>query len=85
VPGIVGFAKALEIAAQNAGEEAQRLQKQRDLLEKLIFDALPEVYVNGCSKHRLPHVSNLLFKGIEAVRRRRPGFHPLQPWPRKYR
>ncbi len=66
VPAIVGFGKAAEIAARRLQKDWEKLKRQRDTLETIILQSLPQVSVNGCTRHRLPQVSNLLFKGIEA-------------------
>ncbi len=64
VPGIVGFGKACEICRLEMTEEAARLSKMRDQLEKELL-TLEESYVNGNVAHRLPHVSNISFKFVE--------------------
>jgi cysteine desulfurase len=65
VPGIVGLGKACEICRNEMQEEAARLQVLRDKLENSLLQ-LEETYVNGDRKHRLPHVSNMSFKYVEA-------------------
>ncbi|NNJ55618.1 MAG: IscS subfamily cysteine desulfurase [Bacteroidia bacterium] len=64
VPGIVGFGKACEISQNEMAEEAARLSKMRDRLEKELL-TMEEAYVNGSVEHRLPHVSNISFKFVE--------------------
>lgn len=65
VPGIVGFGKAAEIAKAEMQQDAERLSKLRDRLEKAFQDKLEEVYVNGSREHRMPHVTNISFKHVE--------------------
>ncbi len=65
VPGIVGFGKAAEIAAQEMQQDTERLSKMRDRLEKAFGDNLEEVYINGSIKNRMPHVTNISFKHVE--------------------
>ena len=65
VPGIVGFGKAAEIAKQEMHEDAARLSKLRDKLENAMKANLEEVYVNGNTEHRMPHVTNISFKHVE--------------------
>lgn len=65
VPGIVGFGKAAEIAKAEMASDAARLSKLRDKLENAFLTNLEEVYVNGNSQHRMPHVSNVSFKHVE--------------------
>ncbi len=64
VPAIVGFGKACQLCASEMEVEALRLNKLRNKLETALFQ-LPEVYINGNSIYRLPHVSNISFKYVE--------------------
>ncbi len=66
VPGIVGFGKAAELAAGRWRSDGERLKRQRDWLEGTLLERLSGVAVNACREHRLHHVSNLRFSGIEA-------------------
>jgi len=65
VPGIVGLGKAAEIAQKEMAQDAERLSKLRDKLEKGFKDSLEEVYVNGSVENRMPHVTNISFKHVE--------------------
>lgn len=65
VPGIVGFGKAAEIAAQEMAQDAERLSRLRDKLQSALMANLEEVYVNGNENHRMPHVTNVSFKHVE--------------------
>lgn len=64
VPGIVGFGKACEIAMNEMEQDTQRIKKLRDRLEYALLQ-IEETYLNGDKEHRLPHVSNILFKYVE--------------------
>jgi len=64
VPGIVGFGKAAQLAADQMDAEADRLGKLRDKLEQDLL-RLEETYVNGSVTHRLPHVSNIAFRFVD--------------------
>jgi cysteine desulfurase len=64
VPGIVGLGKAAEIAMNEMDQDAARLSKLRDKLEKGFFE-LEEIYINGNVEHRMPHVTNISFKHVE--------------------
>ncbi|RYY26983.1 MAG: IscS subfamily cysteine desulfurase [Chitinophagaceae bacterium] len=64
VPSIVGFGKACEIARQLMLSEGSRVCALRDRLEQSLLQ-LEEVFVNGSTKFRLPHVSNISFKFVE--------------------
>ncbi len=65
VPGIVGFGKAAEIAKAEMNQDAERLSKLRDKLESRLKSELEEVYINGNTNHRMPHVTNMSFKHVE--------------------
>ena len=65
VPGIVGFGKACEIAAQEMAEEMKRLGGLRDRLKDGILGKLDDVYINGHKEKRLPHNINLSFAYVE--------------------
>ncbi len=65
VPGIVGFGKAAEIAKKEMAQDAERVSKLRDKLEKALMNNLEEVYLNGSKEHRMPNVTNLSFKHVE--------------------
>jgi cysteine desulfurase len=65
VPGIVGFGKAAEIAKNEMEADSIRLSVLRDKLENAFKDRLEEVYVNGSTEHRMPHVTNISFKHVE--------------------
>lgn len=65
VPGIVGVGAACELATAVMDNEHDRLAKLRDRLERDIRSRVEGVQINGDVQHRLPHVSNLSFGGIE--------------------
>lgn len=65
VPGIVGFGKAAAIAKAEMHQDAARLSVLRDKLENAFKANLEEVYVNGNTQHRMPHVTNISFKHVE--------------------
>ncbi|RLG69894.1 MAG: cysteine desulfurase NifS [Candidatus Iainarchaeum archaeon] len=64
VAGIVGFAKAMELALKEMPRESKRQAKMRD---KLIKNALqiPESRLNGHPKKRLPNNANFSFRYVE--------------------
>jgi cysteine desulfurase len=65
VPAIVGFGKACELCMREMKDDAARLSNLRDKLENALT-AQGNVYVNGSKEHRLPHTTNLSFKGVSA-------------------
>ena len=64
VPGIVGFAKAVEIAKNAMEQEAKRLIKLRDRLIKNVLK-IEATYLNGHRTQRLPNNTNFRFSYIE--------------------
>jgi cysteine desulfurase len=64
VPGIVGFGKACEIAANEMKDEGKRISELRDKLEKGLLK-IEGTSVNGDREHRLPNIINLSFKDVE--------------------
>ena len=65
VPGIVGFAKAVQILAQEGAEENERILGLRSSLYEQITGALDEVVLNGHPEKRLPGNLNLSFSFVE--------------------
>ncbi len=66
VPGIVGMAKAIEIAKDDLKEENNRLIKLRDYLIDHIIEEIPNTKLNGPRKNRLPNNVNICFDGVFA-------------------
>jgi cysteine desulfurase len=64
VPGIVGFGRAAELARLEMENDAQHTAKLRNKLEKALLQ-MEEVYINGNTQHRMPHVTNISFKHVE--------------------
>jgi cysteine desulfurase len=64
VPYIAGLAKALELAADDPGEEA-RIERLRDRLEQGIVERIPWVEINGQGATRLPNTLNVACHFIE--------------------
>ncbi|MHA1234072.1 MAG: cysteine desulfurase family protein [Promethearchaeota archaeon] len=64
VPGIVGFAKAAEIAKEVMPEESEKLKILRDKLIKNVLE-IPKSHLNGHPEERLPHNAHFRFDYIE--------------------
>jgi cysteine desulfurase len=60
-----GLGKACDLAAQEMGEESSRLLSLRTRFYDQILKALPEVYLNGDLKERVPGNLNLSFAYVE--------------------
>ncbi len=65
VPGIIGIAKALELAQENKETENARLIKLRDRLIESIMTTIKDTKLNGHPTQRLPNNANISFLGIE--------------------
>jgi len=69
VPGIVGFARALQIAVREMPDEAARLRGLRDRLHDGLVAAIPKSTLNGPALTppglRLPGNLNMSFAGVD--------------------
>jgi len=65
VPGIVGFGKAVELAATTLHEEVVRLTSLRDRFIQGIFERIDGIRLNGHPTLRLPNNINLSVESIE--------------------
>ena len=70
VAGVVGFARALELAAGRRSSEAARLKGLRNRLQQLLTSRFEDAVVFGPSKdrQRLPGLLALSFPGLDARR-----------------
>lgn len=64
VPGIIGMAKALEIAHRNMEENATKIESLRDLFLNVLKEKLPDIKENGNSKHRLYNSVSLYIPNV---------------------
>ena len=65
VPGIIGLAKALELATENLEEHTRRITALRDKLIKGIMEKVPYTRLNGHPVKRLPGNVSFCFQYIE--------------------
>ena len=65
VPGIVGLAKALEIAESLRAKESERLCALRDFFIKKVLTSIPHAHLNGHPILRLPNNIHISFVGAE--------------------
>lgn len=68
VPGVIGFAKALELAERHRKSESDRLRVLRDGLQKQLTDAFEDAVVSGYEKRRLPGHLHISLPGLDAER-----------------
>jgi len=64
LPGIVGFAEAIRVLADELPAATKRMETLRDCLEQGLQEALPGVLVNG-EGPRICNTSNLAFEGVD--------------------
>lgn len=65
VAGIVGLARALQLAQKNKNTENKRLTALRDWLIKKILAEIPSSHLNGHAQKRLPNNINISFDKVE--------------------
>ncbi|MHA1681912.1 MAG: cysteine desulfurase family protein [Promethearchaeota archaeon] len=65
LPGIVGMAKAAEIAMERMEDESARLSRWRDMLVSEVLEKIPRSHLNGDKKRRLPNNAHFRFDFIE--------------------
>lgn len=65
VPGIVGMAKAAQLAAAGMEEHNKKIMEVRDHLIKRVLDEIPYARLNGHREQRLPNNVNFCFRFIE--------------------
>lgn len=68
VPAIIGFATALERAAQNRKAEVERMQQLQELFIHELLIKLPQAQLNGSLKHRLPNNVHFTLPGADNER-----------------
>jgi len=68
VAGVVGFAKAMELAEKHRKFESERLAKLRDELQKTLTTAFPDAIISGHQKRRLAGHMHISFPNIDAER-----------------
>lgn len=64
-PGIVGFAKATELAAENMEVNAKKELELRDYLIERVLEEIPYTKLNGHRVNRLTNNVNFSFRSIE--------------------
>lgn len=66
-PGIVGCAKAMELAIEHMEENNKKTREVRDYFVKRVLETIPHIYYNGPKdpEKRIPGNSDFSFIGIE--------------------
>jgi len=65
VPAVVGLGKAVELAGQEIGKEAERLAYLRDKLIKGLGEKIDHIRLNGHPRKRLPNNVNVSVDFVE--------------------
>jgi len=68
VAGVIGFARAMELAESHRKFEAERLHNLRDMLQTKLTTAFPDAIVSGHNKRRLPGHLHISFPMLDAER-----------------
>lgn len=68
VAGVIGMARALELADAARKTEVRRLSDLRNDLQKRLLAAFPDAVISGHQKHRLAGHLHISFPGIDAER-----------------
>ncbi|MGQ9631163.1 MAG: cysteine desulfurase NifS [bacterium] len=64
-PGIVGMAKAVEIALRDMDEESRKMRELTEKLYEGLRDRIPHIRLNGSLKNRLPNTINVSIEYVE--------------------
>lgn len=67
VPGIVGFAKAAELAWKQMDERMAYESRLRNHLIEQVLKEIPDSSLNGSMEHRLPNNANFVFEGVDGT------------------
>jgi cysteine desulfurase len=65
VAGVVGLARAADLARETMIQEAERLAELRDRLARLVLAKVKDAWINGSMKKRLPGNLNFGFRYVE--------------------
>lgn len=68
IAGVVGFAKAYELAYEHRKFESERLEKLRNYLQKTLTESFPKAVISGSQKYRLPNFLHISFPNLDAER-----------------
>ena len=65
IPYIIGLGKACDIIMERQDTEILHIKKLRDTFEKKVLENIPDTYVNGHHRLRVPSISDIVFRYIE--------------------
>jgi cysteine desulfurase len=65
VPGIVGFARALELMDQELDDQRLCMKNLTETFYRRLLESIPDVVLHGDPEKRIPNILSLSFKGVE--------------------
>lgn len=65
IPGIIGFAKAIELCEKEMANDQANIGNLRDALLNKLHQQIPQIFLNGHPEKRLYNNLNLSFAGVE--------------------
>lgn len=68
VAGVIGFAKAAELAVASKNYESKRIAELRDSIQARLLSEFPEAVISGHQKKRLPSFLHISFPDLDAER-----------------
>lgn len=68
VAGVIGFAKAMELATEHRKFDSERLAKLRGGMQARLLEAFPNAVISGNQKHRLAGHLHISFPKLDAER-----------------
>lgn len=68
VAGVVGLAAALELVQSRRHEEVKRLQELQNTFINTVVETMPNAFINGSLRHRLPNNIHLTLAGCDNER-----------------
>lgn len=68
VAGVIGFAKAYQLAAKRRDSESKRLGQLMNDLKSKLQAAIPDMQVAGDSKNHIVSICSLIFPGVDGER-----------------
>jgi cysteine desulfurase len=68
VAGVIGFARAVELATEERDAESARLRDLSEALRAKLREAFPDAVFSGSKKHQLPGFVHVSFPGVDAER-----------------
>lgn len=68
VPGVIGFAQAMELATKHRKSEAERLMALRNNMQTILTKAFSKAVVSGHERHRLAGHLHISFPEVDAER-----------------